>query len=323
MRRVAGLVLAALGTFLFVLALFIRFVVVGETVKFPLNENEITTLVANNASYFSVPKLSELTGVTMHDTLTVQGDNAAGTSSHAVWNEFSYVYDETNGQAVQYGTQRFAFDRRTGELVNCCGAYIGTNTSVHMSGQGYVWPFNAQKKTYMVFDTTMLKPEPYKYEGTATVDGISTYKYVGTLAPTKEGTQTLPGSLVGVKDAQSVTLDEYDQSTTTEYVNPTSGAPVEGLSSQHLYLVNGIGQPVLTLLQANFSTSAASVASAVKTAKHDDAEISLLSIILPVVFGIVGIILLVMGIILARSAGAEYEGEYEEDEVEQTGEVTA
>ncbi len=321
MRRVAGLVLTGFGTFLLVLALFIRFVVVGEAVKFPLNENEITTLVANDASYFSVAKLAELTGVTMQDTLTVQGDNAAGNSSRAVWDEFSYVYDETNKQAVQYGTERMAFDRRTGELVNCCGVHIGTNASVQMSGQGFVWPLNSQQKTYSVFDTTLLKPAPSSFAGTAVVDGITTNKYVETVQPTQIGTQTLPGSLVGVNDAQSVTLAEYDHSTTTEYVDPVTGAPVEAQSSQDLYLVNS-GGPVLTLLDANFVTSAASVASTVKTAKHYDGEILLVSVILPVVLGLAGLILLVMGIMLTMSRRAdEYESGY--DEEYETGEVTA
>ena len=53
MRRVAGLVMSALGTFLVVLALLLRFYVAGQAIKFPLNENSISTLTANNASYFS------------------------------------------------------------------------------------------------------------------------------------------------------------------------------------------------------------------------------------------------------------------------------
>jgi hypothetical protein len=305
------------------LALLTRFVIVGDAVKFPLNEDTVTTLTASNASYFSPAKLAELTGVSMQDTLTTQGDNAASDSGRAVWNEFSYVYDETNNQAVQYGTQRLAFDRRTGQLLNCCGAYVGTDNKVKFSGLGYVWPFSAQKKTYQIFDTTLLKPEATDYSGTTTVDGVTVYKFVETVNAAKVGTQTLPGSLVGVSDAQSVTLDEYDQSTTTEYVDPTSGAPVEGVSSQHLYLVNASGAPVLTLLDANFSTTPASTASAVKTAKHYDGEISLVSVILPVVFGLAGIILLVMGIILTISARRSddyddgYDAEYE------TGEVSA
>ncbi|HUB38127.1 MAG TPA: DUF3068 domain-containing protein [Streptosporangiaceae bacterium] len=306
MRRVAGLVLSALGAFLIVLALLTRFVVVGEAVKFPLNEKSISTLVASNASYFSPSKLHELTGATLQDTVTVEGDNAAGNTSRAVWNEFSYVYDETNRITYDYSTLRLPFDRRTGELLNCCGAAIGTNSSVHLSGQGFVWPIGSQQQTYQYFDTTLLKPEPSVYSGTAVVDGLTTYKYVETVLGDKSGTLTLPGSLVDDPTAQSVTLNEYDQSTTTFYVDPGTGAPVKELSNEHLYLQSG-GAEVLNLLNAHFESTASTVASAVSNAKSKDAEIELVSVILPVVFALVGIILLVMGIILTLSVRDEPE----------------
>lgn len=312
MRRVAGLVLSGLGAFLIVLALLIRFVVVGEVVKFPLNEHSVSTEVATGASYFSAANLTEETGVTLHDTITVVGDNASGTSSRAVWNEFSYLYDETSRQTVQYSTQRLAFDRRSAELINCCGTAVGTSQSVHVSGLGYVWPLGAQKTTYQLFDTTLLKPMPAVYSGTAVVDGLTTYKYTETVPATKFGTQTLPGSLVGVKDAQSVTLDEYDQSTTTQFVDPATGSPVEALSDQHQYLENSSGVQVLNLMDAHFATDPASVASFVKDAKSKDAEISLVSVILPAVLGLAGLILLVMGIILSLSR-QEYD-EYDDND---------
>jgi hypothetical protein len=322
MRRVAGLVLSALGAFLIVLGLITRFVVVGEAVKFPLNENSISTLVANNATYFSPSKLKELTGVTLRDTVTVEGDNAAGNSSRAVWNEFSYVYDETNRLTYSYSTERLAFDRRTGELINCCDAAIGTNSKVHLSGLGFVWPLGAQQQSYQYFDTTLLKPEPMAYTGTAVVDGLTTYKYVETVLGDKSGTLTLPGSLVHVPGFQPVTLNEYDQSTITEYVDPATGAPVKAVSNQHLYLQNG-GAEALDLLSAHFESAPSTVASAVSSAKSKDAEIELVSVILPVVFALVGLILLVMGIILTMSVREEpeYDDGYAEDY--QTGEVPA
>jgi Porin PorA len=316
MRRVAGLVLSALGAFLIVLALLTRFVVVGEAVKFPLNEKSISTLTASNASYFSPSKLHELTGVTLQDTVTVEGDNASGNTSRAVWNEFSYVYDKTNRLTYDYSTERLAFDRRTGELINCCGAAIGTNSSVHLSGQGFVWPIGAQQQTYQYFDTTLLKPEPAAYAGTAVVDGLTTYKYTETVLGDKSGTQTLPGSLVNDPTAQSVTLNEYDQATTTFYVDPASGAPVKEVSDEHLYLQNG-GAEALDLLKANFVTAPSSIAAAVSNAKSKDSEIELVTVILPVVFALVGLILLVMGIILTVSVREEpeyddgYADEYE------------
>jgi hypothetical protein len=298
MRRVAGLIAAGLGAFLVVLALLIRFVVVAEAVKFPLNENSITTLIATNASYFSPLQLKVLTGVTLEDTLTVQGDNAAGNSSRAVWNEFSYIYDETNHATVSYSINRLAFDRRTGVLINCCGTAVGTKMNPHVSGQWYVWPFNAQKQTYQVYNTALLSTVPATYAGTATVDGLTTYKFVENIPATQAGTQTLPGSLVGQQGTQLVTLREFFRGTTTEYVNPTTGAPVEEVSDQHLYLANNSGTPVFSVLSGEFATRSSSVAALVKRVKKDQNEIELVSTALPAAGGLVGIILLVTGVFL-------------------------
>ena len=319
MRRVTGLVVSALGAFLIVMALLTRFVVVGEAVKFPLNENTISTLAASNASYFSPASLAEKTGVTLEDTTTVQGDNAAGTETRAVWNEFSYVYDLTNHSAVSYSTNRLAFDRRTGELLNCCGSAIGPRSDATMSGLGSVWPLGTKKTTYQVFDTTLLKPVPTKYTGTAVVNGENTYKFVETVAPTQAGTQTLPGSLAGAPDQQSVTVPEFYAATTTEYVDPITGAPVKAVSQQHLYLQNSAGQEVLTLTNATFTSTPASIAAAVKTAKHYDGEIGLVSVTLPLSFGIAGLVLLLIGAILVLTSREEY---YEYEEYP-TGQVTA
>ena len=310
MRRVAGLVASALGTFLIVLALLTRFYVADQAIKFPLNESSVSTLTASNASYFSASALQERTGVNLTDTTTVQGDVASSNSSRAVWNEFTYLYDSTNHQAFDYSLSRLAFDRRTGALQNCCGAAIGTDTKLKFSGLGYVWPLGSQKTTYQLFDMTLLKPMPTRYEGTAVVDGEITYKFVEQVPPTQSGTETLPGSLVGVTGQQTVQLDEYYKGTTTDWVDPATGAPVRVSTDEHLYLVNSAGTQVLNLLNADFNTTPATVASAVNTAKSDDAKISLVAVILPVVFGLLGIILLIIGIILAwPRAQYDYEDE--------------
>jgi hypothetical protein len=318
MRRVAGLILSALGAFLIVLALLVRFVVVGEAVKYPLNENQITTLQASNASYFSAAEVKELNGVSLTDTLSVQGNRAAGSSSTAVWQEFNYIWDSTNNLTVSYSQQQLAFDRRSGVLVKCCGAYIGTNKSPNVSGQGYVWPFNTQKKTYEVFNTTTMKAEPSAYSGTATVDGEATYKFVENDAPAQIGTLTVPGDLVGQPQNASVTLPEYYADVTTEYVDPITGAPVEGLSNQHLYLQNSSGGVALNLVKANFATTPATVASIVHTAKTDDNEIDILSFIVPVITGIVGVILLIIGLLLTLTSRREAEYEDEDEYSEAT-----
>jgi hypothetical protein len=72
MRRNIGLVLAGLGAFLIVLAVVLPTWIVGQVVKFPLNEYETATLMADNASYFSATSLTEKTGITMQATYTIK-----------------------------------------------------------------------------------------------------------------------------------------------------------------------------------------------------------------------------------------------------------
>jgi len=176
MRRVLGVVLTGLGAFFLVVALLFRFYMPGQVIKFPLNEYTVSTLSGTNVSYFSSKTGAEVTGATVRAVSTTQGDVAAGSSSTAVWNDITGVFDITHssspGSPISYATERLAFDRRTGLLVNCCGAEIGTKRP-KMSGQGFVWPIGTQQQTYHIFDTTLLKPEPVTFTGTGTVDGMN------------------------------------------------------------------------------------------------------------------------------------------------------
>jgi len=300
MLRGTGLVASALGAFLIVLALFTRFYIADQAIKFPLNEHTVTTLSARDVSYFNPSELQELTGVTMTDTTTTEGDVASGSDSTAVWNNFSYIFDQTNGMTYNYSLQRLAFDRRSGDLVDCCGANIDAKR-VRFSGLGYVWPLGAQKTTYQIFDTMLMATHPISYAGTATVDGLATYKYVETVAPTRIGTQQLPGSLVGMLDQATVSLGEYYAGTTTDYVDPVSGGPVKVRSSQHLYLVDSAGKQVLNLLNGTFATVPVSVAAAVNTARSYDAKVFVVMVILPATVGLAGVIVLLIGVIMART----------------------
>ena len=148
MRRV-GLVLVGLGVCLIVFALLIPTWVSSKVIKFPLNQYVSVNLTDSNASYFSPAKLAEQTGVSVEATYTIKGNAAAGSSSTAVWNQFVYVYDQTNKLPIQQTSRTFAFDRRTAQLVNCCGANVNGDSSVKQSGYvGIVLPIGTEKKTY-------------------------------------------------------------------------------------------------------------------------------------------------------------------------------
>ena len=301
MRGIIGLILAGLGAFLILVAVLLPTWIIGQVVKFPLNEYETATLEASNASYFSATSLSEKTGVTMEATYTIKGDASKGNSSTAVWNEYSYVYDLTNHQPVQQMTRTFAFDRRTGQLVDCCGASVNGDTSVRQTGLvGYVFPIGTQQHNYQVFDTTLKKTMPFVYSGTTTVHGIQTYEFVENVAPVQITTLTVPGSFVGTQ-AASVTLPEFDQLHLIYYVDPETGALLDVNEHQTTSLRNPTtGATALVLFDADLIATPASLTQIVGLDSNGRNELTLLETTLPLVFGIVGGVALLAGIFLSR-----------------------
>jgi hypothetical protein len=301
MRGAVGLVLAGLGAFLILVSILLPTWVAGQVVKFPLNEYETATLTASNASYFSPSSLSEKTGVTLKATYTIKGDASKGNSSMAVWDEYSYVYDLTNHQAVQEMSRVFAFDRRTGQLVNCSCASLNNDSSVRQTGLvGYVFPIGTQKQTYMVYDTTLKRPMPFTYSGTTTVDGVQTYEFVENVAPVQIATQPVPGSFVG-STAAVISAPEFDQLHLIYYVDPDTGALLDVNETQTVTLHNpATGATALVLFNADLIATPASVRQIVGLDSSGRNELALLETILPLALGLSGGVALLAGIFLSR-----------------------
>jgi Porin PorA len=299
MRRV-GLVLAGLGTCLIVFALLMPTWVSSQVVKFPLNIYVSVNLTDSNASYFSAAKLAEQTGVSVEATQTIKGNAAAGSSSTAVWNQFTYVYDQTNKQPIQSTTRTFAFDRKTAQLVNCCGANVNGDSSVKQTGYvGIVLPIGTEKKTYPVFVPDVKKAVPFNYDGIDAVGGTEAYRFVGNIPPTQNGTQTLPGSLVN-QSAASVTLPQYFQARITYWIDPVTGALLNVTENQKLTLRDSSGAQALLLFDANLVATTASVDRLVALDNDQLNKQSFVNTLLPLVSGILGAILLIVGILMAR-----------------------
>jgi hypothetical protein len=316
MRRPVGVTLAGLGAFLLVLALMCHFVLPGQVIRFPTNEYSVSRLTGTNVSYFSAATGQEVNSATVRAVATTQGDVSQASRSTAVWNNITGVFDITSGgspgTAISYSTETFAFDRRTGELVNCCAAAVGTKR-VHFSGLGFVWPIGTQKQTYQVYNTTLLKPVPAKYTGTTTVNGLTVYIFVQHIDNEQLGSVTLPGSLVGSSQA-NLTLPEYLTATNTYYVEPGTGSPVKVVQQQSETLANpATGGTALVLFNGTLTSTPQSIASAVNTAQSSDTVISGVQTIGPLIGGLVGLLLLVLGVLLIASEG-EDEYEYEDDE---------
>ena len=299
MRRVIGVTLAVLGAVLIAVAISLPTWISGQLVKFPLDENQAAVLTASNASYFSAAVLKEQTGVTIQATYAIKGKPAKGSSSTAVWEQTSSVVDLTNHRSIQQTTRTFAFDRRTGQLVDCCGANVNGNASIRQTGySGVVFPFGTQKQTYQVFNTTLNRPLPFAYAGTTTVGGIQVYEFVENVPATQFTTQAVPGSMLGSK-AAVVRAPLFDQEHVIYYVDPVTGALINVNEHQTVTLHDpSTGAEALVLYDADLTATPASLRQIVALDSSGRSEITLVETTLPLVFGIAGGVALVAGLIL-------------------------
>lgn len=318
MRRVIWSVLTGLGVFFIVLALLSRFFVPGQAIKFPLNEWSKTTLQADNASYFSPASVTEESGVTLQTTTTTKGDVATAKSINsnniAVWQTYSAVEDITNHAPVSIPPEgnSQAFDRKTGVMVPAPSNTVnGKHFNVTGEEQGPLFPIGTQKKDYNVFDTTLIKPVTFHYTKTATTDGVSTYVFTANIPSQQIGTESLPGALVGMTPSE-VTLPEFYSARETYYVDPVTGVPLAVNESIRETLQDNTGTTRLVLLQGDFKTTPASVASAVSTDKGGVTKINVFDVIVPIVAGVLGVILVVVGLVLSRFRPDDEE--YEDDD---------
>jgi hypothetical protein len=296
LRRVLGLLGTGAGAFLVALALLLRFWVPDQIFKAPLNEYAVTTYTGHDITYFSQASLKEYKHVSATATRTIEGDVKSGSSSVAVWGSFTALQDTTHHVPIQQVSQRSAVNRRTGLLVNCCAAAIGSDATVHQSGQGFRWPFGTRHRTYQVFDVTLKRPVPFSYAGTTTVEGMTADRFVEHVMNLRFGQQTLPGPLVGMKQQATVTLPEYLTATNTYLVDPVTGAVLSVTQDQTVFLKDGTGATRLVLLGGTLTESPASVRAAVASAARSHTLIKWTQDLGPLLGIIAGLVALVAGI---------------------------
>ncbi len=287
-RGIWAAILAGLGAFLIVLAITVPTWVSSQDLKFPLNYYYSATLVSPDTTYFNPSTLSDVTGATVDGIYTLKGDQAAGNSSTAVWDLFTYLYNTGTGQQIQIQSRTVAFNRTTAALVNCCGQNLN-GKPVSVGGiAGFVFPIGTQQQTYDVFDTTFLKPIPFNYAGTATVDGISTYKFTADVFPTNIGFSAL-----------SSTEPEFYGITETYWIDPQTGALLNIVEHEDAYLVNpATGATATVLFDGTLAPTAASVARIVAIDNSGRLKLTLVHLVIPLVAGIVGVVLLVLGFMM-------------------------
>ncbi len=253
MGKKLGTVAIVLGAFLLVLAALSKFYMYDRLAVVPLN-NETTSISATaegeDGTILDVAAGGVETTTPLKSTRVVQGDVEASKEASeelnrdvAVWKTFVCTdrpdFDCGSGETPLSSTfDTVAFDRHTGEAVSWDGSRTesdGTTTRGNFEGQYFKFPFDTQKKSYDFWDGTLNEATPAEYVGEGEVDGLKVYKFEQKIEPTKTGTVSVPGSLVG-SDKPTVVADRIYSNVRTFSVEPTTGVIVVGGESQDAWL---------------------------------------------------------------------------------------
>jgi len=303
MRRGIGLVLIGLGAALLVLAPMLRFYAVPKLAVAPLDLNPANTSDSSGTvtTVVDLATATEKSNVELNSIRRTKADVAASQQAGGnigVYDSFSVISLASDPSGKPYlpaSPERYAFDRTTAIMVAEAGSNVGgTPITSDMIGTDTVmplkFPFYSEKKTYNVFDSSIMKGAPADYLGEEAVQGLSTYKYE----------QKIPATKIGDQGDQAI----YYQNDTFFWVEPLTGQVVNGYSVAKQWLKNADGTDGLVLLDGKIGFTDQEVTDSVTEAKANSSKLAMVSNVIPVVCLVLGVLALLGGILLLRRPDA-------------------
>lgn len=239
MRKVLPAVVLGVGAFLLTLGLLLKFVAYPQLAVVPLDQNSQSVVADDNATFFDADNVRPGSGaITTISTQIGKPEESKKASEElgqdiAIW-EIGQKSDNNNDNwPMSAGTERVAFDRHTGEAVNCCDENID-GVEVKHEGQIVKFPFDTQPvDTYRWWDGTTKQAYPVKYEGEEDLKGLTVYKFTSEVPLTRYSEMELPDFVFGLKDAGPVKADRYYSNKRTFWVEPATGVVIDRLEEQH------------------------------------------------------------------------------------------
>ena len=296
MRRTTGLVLLAIGVALVVAAPLVRFYIYPNLAKTPINQYA-ESIAPGVGTVFDPNTLSERHDVPLVAHRRVRGDVVASSDNVGVWDE-SVVLTDGNGTRVNITLDRVAWDRKTGEAVNCCGESVDDVPTAH-KGLSYKFPFNTKKKTYQFFDTTAKAASDMVYKEQERIKGLTVYRFEQRVNPVQIGELEVPGSLVG-STAASVTAPRFYDNFRTVWIEPHTGIIIRGQEKQHQVLRDASGADKTTLIAVTLTFNDLTQTKQSNLAKKGIKQIRLVSLYGPLAALILGLILVAGALGLIR-----------------------
>jgi hypothetical protein len=280
MRKVLPGLMIGLGAFLVAAAIVALTWVPGQVERTPLDTDN-TTALSGEAAVLGDPA-GPVLGWSGNAV-----DSKASDSKNVVFNtSLCLVHDEDgidgcvedpDKRLISAETSQFVTDRHTGMTVDN-DDYLPADAP-QLEGLQNKWPFDAQKKTYPVWDDIVGAAVDTEYQGEDKIDGLKVYKYAYTA---NVGPVTLVGDITGTY------FGKYEF-----YIEPKTGSIINQVVHQER-----IASGVETILELDLAFTDAQVKANVKDAKDALSTLRLMEVIVPIVGFVVGIPVMLIGIAL-------------------------
>jgi hypothetical protein len=291
MRKIGAYVLIVLGVMLIALAPIMRVYALPRVLKAPL-DTYATSKSLGNGTYFSLKELKVVSDRPLENVSTAKGDVEAGSETTAVYDYFSTTKDlSPEGGVIDAGTTRYAFDRVTGETVDCCGLTPG------VEGITLKFPFYVKKTSYPFWDGTLGAAPPAQFSEEGTLEGLKVYIFKQHIEPTIVENTVIGGALAGLPPGESTVAFISYTADTTLWVEPFTGAILKGAQHAVRTMQNG-GEALFTVSDTTLVNTPESVKATADEIKSKIFQLNMVRYYIPFIGPIIGVILLALGMVL-------------------------
>jgi hypothetical protein len=313
-----GMAVAGFGAFLLGVALLSRFYAYDQLAVVPLDQDTVSVSEGPDATIFDIGSQSEIT-VDLVSTRNVLGDVEASEAASeqlgrdiAVWETLVYT-DEPGAQIdtenpPRSGTHdRVAFDRHTGEAVDCCDTFTSSTADVDsgveerepitFEGLYYKFPFQAQKTTYPFWDGSVGEAVDIAFQGTEEIEGVEVYRYQHVIEPTDVGDIEAPASFFGIDEEGDVTVDRVYSNTRTLWIEPETGVIIRGQEDQFT-VAEYEGEEVATLTDVVIGYNPATISDNADTYGALATQLKAVRLWVPIGGGVLGLLLILLGVVM-------------------------
>lgn len=302
MRRVLAPLLVGLGVFFLAVAVLLPTVLIPRVEKAPLDQYTVTR-ATGTGTYLNPATLDFVSQDEVTITRVVRGDVEASGEDVATYDSTQTVETGQMDEPLNVATERVVFDRSTGEGTGGRG-----DRPSHEGAYAIKFPFDVERRDYAFHDITAADAFPVSFQRETEVDGLTVYEFRGEVPEQQRAQQGVPGALVGAPDESTVFVEEYYENRgRVLLVEPRTGIVVGGSSAPRRFwrpaAIEDAGQETV-IFEAEVSSTEDSTAELVADARDAKSSLDLYGRTLPLVFGILGLLSLVAGILLlARSRG--------------------